>query len=99
MSRRIFVASRKGLFIVEKKSSGWAIAQASFLGDQLTMVLPDARDGAVYVAIGHGHFGVKLHRSDDGGATFKPCATPAYPPKPEGVDDREASRGTPIPWN
>ena len=28
------------------------------------MVLPDPRDGALYAALGHGHFGVKLHRSE-----------------------------------
>ena len=33
-----------------------------------------ARDGAWYAALDHGHFGVKLHRSDDRGATWTEIA-------------------------
>lgn len=104
MSDRFFVATRKGVFTVERRKKGrarprWGIARAHFLGDNASMVLPDRRDGWVYVALGHGHFGVKLHRSKDGGPTWEPCATPAYPPKPDDVDDREPNSGKPIPWN
>lgn len=103
MSARLFVATRKGLFTVERRKGRarprWAIARAEFLGDNASMVLPDRRDGWVYVALGHGHFGVKLHRSKDGGRKWEPCTTPAYPPKPEGFDDREPNSGRPIPWN
>lgn len=60
---------------------------------------PIQRDRWVYVALGHGHFGVKMHRSPDGGRTWEPCATPAYPPRPEGADDVEPNSGRPIPWN
>src|SRR5262249_56739245 len=31
------------------------------------------------VAVKHGHFGAKLHRSDDGGGTFAEIGTPAFP--------------------
>lgn len=104
MTDRIFVATRKGLFTIERgergaDGGGYAITHASFVGDPVTMVLPDGRDGTVYAAVGHGHFGAKLHRSFDGGATFEPCAAPTYPKKPEGIDDRDPNRGTPIPWN
>jgi hypothetical protein len=102
MSNRLFVATRKGLFTVERRKTRarprWAITRAGFLGDNASMVLPDRRDGWVYVALGHGHFGVKLHRSRDGGKTWEACATPAYPPKPENLDDRDPN-GRPIPWN
>jgi photosystem II stability/assembly factor-like uncharacterized protein len=98
---RLFVATRKGLFRLDAPDDGkgWVVAPPSFLGDAVTMVLPDRRDGMVYAAVGHGQFGVKLHRSRDGGDSWESCAAPAYPPKPEGVDDREPMRGTPIPWN
>lgn len=103
---RLFVATRKGLFTVERRKGAearsrarWTITGAQFLGDNASMVLPDRRDGWVYVALGHGHFGVKLHRSRNGGRTWEPCATPAYPPKPEGMDDLEPNSGRPIPWN
>ncbi len=73
--------------------------RVAFLGDNASIVLSDRRDGNVYVALGHGHFGVKLHRSLDGGRTWQLCATPAYPPKPEGLEDNEPNSGKPIPWS
>lgn len=38
--------------------------------------------GTLYAALGHGHFGVKMHRSTDGGNSWEPIGTPAYPEKP-----------------
>jgi hypothetical protein len=103
MSDRFFVATRKGVFTIERRKgrprARWAITRAHFLADNASIVLPDRREGAVYVALGHGHFGVKLHRSRDGGRKWEPCATPVYPPKPEGIDDREPNSGRPIPWS
>jgi len=101
MSDRLFVATRKGLFRLERSRSGtWRIAQADFLGVQVPMVLPDRRDGHVYAAVGHGHFGSKFHRSKDGGKTWEECAVPAYPPKPEGLPETKCPmRGIVIPWN
>lgn len=98
MSEKIFVASRKGLFTIEKKSGKWAVAQTAFLGDNATMVLPDSRDNHVYVSIGHGHFGVKIHRSKDGGKTWEECAAPAYPEQPAGQVELDPFRHTPVPW-
>jgi hypothetical protein len=48
--------------------------------------LTDPRDGAVYVALRLGHFGCKLHRSDDGGASWTELPAPAYPVAAEGDD-------------
>jgi hypothetical protein len=36
-------------------------------------------DGILYAAIRYGHFGPKLHRSDDDGRTWKEIAVPAFP--------------------
>jgi hypothetical protein len=60
-----------------------------FLGDPVTMVLPDRRDDSVYAALRLGHFGVKLWRSCDRGKSWEACAAPAYP-KQSG-DDAEGS--------
>lgn len=97
MNARIYVATRKGLFTVERTPAGWVIARAAFLGDNVSMVLPDSRDGSVYAALDHGHFGAKLHRSRDGGSTFEEIGTPAYPPAPEGYEERDLW-GKVIPW-
>lgn len=106
MADRIFVATRKGLFTFTRGSgngsgngqAGWHLKQAAFVGDNVSLVMADPRDGAVYAALDHGHFGRKLHRSTDGGATFAEITAPAYPPKPEGVEDMCAARQIPIPW-
>lgn len=96
---RVFVATRKGLFVVARGEHGWEVERTAFLGDHLTMVLPDRRDGALYAALEHGHFGAKLHRSEDGGATWTEIATPAYPTQPEGeVEQKNWTTGQPITW-
>jgi photosystem II stability/assembly factor-like uncharacterized protein len=88
MSDRIHVATRKGLFTFER-GSGWKLIRTSFLGDPVSMVLPDDRDGTVYAALNLGHFGVKLHRSENGGANWREIAVPAYPAQ-EGDDKAPA---------
>jgi len=76
---RALVATRKGLFAVERARSGWTPRPLGFVADPVSMVLPDGRTGAIYAALALGHFGVKLHRSDDGGATWRELPAPALP--------------------
>jgi photosystem II stability/assembly factor-like uncharacterized protein len=78
VSDRIYVGSRKGLFTLERGGGGWAITDTAFLGDPVTMMLDDGRDGALYAALNLGHFGVKLHRSTDAGKSWEECAAPAF---------------------
>ena len=99
MSTILHIGTRKGLFQVEPAASGWKIFQTSFLGVQVPMILPDARDGTLYAAVEHGHFGSKFHASTDGGKNWQERTCPAYPPKPEGVADVMCPmRNKPIPW-
>jgi len=89
MSTAAWVATRKGLFELRRvtHSQPWRIARVSFLGDPVSMVLPGndhgSFDGRMFAALNLGHFGVKLHASDDDGKTWHELATPAYPPQPE----------------
>jgi hypothetical protein len=99
MSRRCHVSTRKGLFTLERGAQGWQLARTGFLGDNVTLTAHDPRDGSLYAALNHGHFGVKLHRSRDGGATWQPIATPVYPPKPEGYVPKTPVEGTPADWS
>ena len=55
----------------------------------------DPRSGHLFAALNHGHFGVKLHRSTDGGATWNEIAAPKYPEKPEGYKPQTPVEGTP----
>lgn len=96
MSDRILVSTRKGLFTVERTLGHWRIAKADFLGDNVTLAIGDPRSGAVFAALDHGHFGVKMHRCDSG--VWSEIAAPAYPKKPEGLEEKDPW-GREIPWN
>ncbi|MBL8701662.1 MAG: exo-alpha-sialidase [Alphaproteobacteria bacterium] len=78
MSARLVVGTRKGLFEFRPRGAAWEIAARAFPGEPVSMVLPDPRDGSLYAALALGHFGVKLHRADTGGA-WQEVAAPAYP--------------------
>lgn len=95
---RIRVGTRKGLFTIEKVSEQWKVTDVAFIGDPITMVLTDPRDGASYAAVRLGHFGVKLHRQNKDSSAWEEITPPAYPPKPEGVIDKEPNSGKEIPW-
>ena len=70
MSNQLLVSTRKGLFHL-RREGGWSIRKVHFLGDNVSLCLADPRDGAWYAALDHGHFGVKLQRSRDEGATWE----------------------------
>jgi len=78
MANSVYVGSRKGLIEFAETGADWAMTNVWFVGEPVTAVLPDARDGALYVALNLGHFGVKLHRSDDRGKTWRELPAPAY---------------------
>src|SRR5918999_1272922 len=99
MSTRCHVATRKGLFTVERAGSSWRITCANFLGDNVTLVMHDPRDGALYAALNHGHFGSKLHRSRDGGDTWQEIGAPKSPKNPAAyVPKNPPAEGAPADW-
>lgn len=98
MGRRLVIGTRKGLFTVERTGSRWAVAGVAFLGDNVSMAMVDPRDGSIFAALDHGHFGAKLHRSGDDGATWEEVGVPTYPEPGPGEEDLDPIRGTPVPW-
>ncbi|KNZ33727.1 MAG: sialidase [Methylibium sp. NZG] len=103
MEQRAWVATRKGLFELQRRGGAWAIARVSFLGEPVSMLLPPhaAAGGRMLAALNLGHFGVKVHASDDAGKTWAEVATPTYPPQPEtpGPGDRApGAEGGSVPW-
>src|SRR3979411_2474950 len=83
MSDRLMVGTRKGLLTFARNGNGWAIARSDFAGIPVSAVLHDRRngasDGTLYAALNHGHFGAKLHRSDDAGRSWRELPAPAFP--------------------
>lgn len=100
MSDRIYAGTRKGLFRYDRTPQGWQLFGESFLGISVPMLLPDLRDGTLYAAVEHGHFGIKLHRSSDAGENWEELDPPAYPPKPDDVPDTLCPMSNAvIPWS
>ena len=100
MSTRCHVATRKGLFTLARGASAWSIERTSFLGDNCTLVMHDRRSGELIAALNHGHFGVKIHRSKDGTASWQEAATPKYPEKPpDYVPKVNPGEGKPPDWS
>lgn len=93
MSNRIHAATRKGLFTIDRSETGWSISRVDFLGVNATMVLRDPRDGWLYVALDHGHFGTKLHRSSDDGQTWEEAAVPVFPEYTDEDRQKQAEAG------
>jgi len=88
---RAWIATRKGLFELRRRANNdWQIARTSFLAEPLSMLLPPGDDGRMLAALNLGHFGVKVHASDNAGKTWREVATPTYPPQPDGVEG--------VPW-
>jgi len=84
MSERCYISTRKGLFTVTRGTSRWTIKKAAFVGDNVTLMMADPRNGDLLATLNHGHFGVKMQRSRNGGRTWKESTTPQYPAMPEG---------------
>jgi hypothetical protein len=78
MNDQILLGTRKGLLALMRKNGGWVVTRTDFPGVPVTAVLRDPRDGVLYAALKHGHFGAKLHRSEDGGRSWKELAAPAF---------------------
>ena len=96
MSDQVLIGTRKGLFRLDTGDD--AVTPLGFLGVPVSIVMRDPRDGAIYAGLDHGHFGVKLHRSDDDGATWTELSAPAYPEKPADEVDINPMTQQPLEW-
>jgi len=80
MTPPLLVGTRKGLFVLEADAADhWTIRHHAFAGIPVTITALDPRDHTLYAGLNHGHFGVKLHRSDDLGRTWTELPAPAFP--------------------
>lgn len=94
-----YIATRKGLFELARGAQGWAIASVHFLGEPVSMVLADGRDGSLYAALNLGHFGAKLHRRDAGAAQWIEVKAPAYPAKPADAREGDVDWSLKLIWS
>lgn len=79
MADRILVASRKGTFFVTRGAHGWQVRLAGHAGAGVNYVARDPYRGTLWALLGHGHWGAKLSRSTDDGATWADATQVKYP--------------------
>ncbi len=79
MGKKLLVGTRKGLLIMSRDGADWAIESACFEGIAVPYAMRDPRTDTLWVSLDHGHWGGKLQRSRDGGATWQEVAAPKYP--------------------
>lgn len=89
------ICTRKGLFRLQAGE----LEPLGFLGVQVSAAARDPRSGRLHVALDHGHFGCKLQRSDDDGATWIETDAPAYPQPADGDVHVDPVRGEPVAWS
>lgn len=68
---RLLVGTRKGTFIVEHDGGSWRPRLSGHAGQGVNVVARDPNGGTLWALLGHGHWGAKLSRSDDDGATWR----------------------------
>ncbi|MCB9778782.1 MAG: hypothetical protein H6742_09485 [Alphaproteobacteria bacterium] len=74
----LLVGTRKGLLTFTREGDRWALSGEDFPGVEVEFACRDPRDGTLWGALHHGHWGPKLHRKRPGGE-WEELTSPAYP--------------------
>lgn len=90
MAERLYLGTRKGLMIYDRAGSGWVHKSTAFLGSPVSIMLVSKDNRTIIAALNLGHFGVKLHRSTDGGDTWAELTPPQFPKVEGGEKDPKA---------
>jgi photosystem II stability/assembly factor-like uncharacterized protein len=76
---QLLLGTRKGLLTYEKQGDEWCFVRESFRAAPVSYATVDPRDGTRWACLDHGHWGTKLHRSRDNGATWEEIPAPKFP--------------------
>jgi len=79
MSDMILLGTRKGTIIFDRINSTWRPRPIAHAGIAVCYAARDSRDGTLWTSLDHGHWGPKLSRSRDGGATWDDISSLKYP--------------------
>ncbi len=79
MAKRLLIGTRKGSFIAEKTGRDYAPRLSGHAGVSVNYLANDPNTGVLWAALGFGHWGAKLSRSDDGGKTWADASQIKYP--------------------
>ena len=90
MAERLYAATRKGLLVYGRVGGRWTYKSTAFLGSPVSMILASPDNRTIFAALNLGHFGTKLHRSTDAGATWTELQPPQFPKVEGGDQDAKA---------
>lgn len=79
MTDTILLGTRKGTVIIDRQAAGWRVRPILHAGVPVCYATRDPRDGTLWASLDHGHWGPKLSRSRDGGATWQDISSLKYP--------------------
>lgn len=79
MSAMILLGTRKGTVIFDRTEAGWRPRPIEHAGIPVCYAARDPRDGTLWASLDHGHWGPKLSRSRDGGASWQDLSSLKYP--------------------
>lgn len=88
---RMLLGTRKGLVSYSRTANGWSYDGVEFEGIPVTLAHRDARTGSLWAMLDHGHWGCKVHRSDDEGNSWRELTAPQYPEGAMIDDSNEAT--------
>ena len=75
----LLISTRKGLLQYRQTNGGWSYEKVSFLGIPVSITHVDTRSGRWWACLDHGHWGTKLHYSDDEGQNWTEVEAPRFP--------------------
>lgn len=84
---RLILGTRKGLVFYKKTATGWQFVKDEFKGIPVSMFFKDEHTGRWFAGLSHGHWGEKLHYSNDEGKTWKELPPPAFPNDADEIED------------
>jgi photosystem II stability/assembly factor-like uncharacterized protein len=90
MKPTLLLGTRKGFISYHFHNGKWQMENLSFDGVPVSIAYADSRNGTWWACLDHGHWGVKLHRSNDRGATWEEVEAPKYPEGEEVKDGMPA---------
>lgn len=76
--QKLFLATRKGLIIFNYTSGKWVYDSTHFPGIPVSISYVDPRTHTWWACLDHGHWGVKLHRSNDEGKSWVEIGAPRF---------------------
>lgn len=91
MKNTLLVSTRKGLVVYKRQAGAWVVEQNHFVGIPVSLAAEDERSGYWYAMLDHGHWGCKLHRSNDRGASWTELEAPKFPKGTMFNEEKEAT--------